>query len=94
MKKVLHPRMAKRVAQSIPNSHHPAPYDGRGTYLNHHWRSRDANAQKKAAKGLYIPDNYWNVATIKIIATNRIDYSHIAKSGAKWVIVNVLWEMK
>ena len=39
-------------------------------------------------------DIYGNVASVKATMSGWIDYMHIAKSDGKWVIVNVLWEVK
>ena len=31
---------------------------------------------------------------VKVVASDWIDYLHVAKSNGRWVIVSVLWEMK
>lgn len=45
-------------------------------------------------KDVTILDIFGNAATVKIIASDWIDYLHVAKSNGRWVIVNVLWELK
>jgi hypothetical protein len=35
-----------------------------------------------------------NAASVKAVMSDWIDYMHIAKINGRWVIVNVLWEMK
>ena len=35
-----------------------------------------------------------NAASVKIVAADWVDYLHLAKYNGRWVIVNVLWEMK
>jgi len=35
-----------------------------------------------------------NAASVKVVATDWIDYLHVAKFNGRWVIVNVLWELK
>jgi hypothetical protein len=39
-------------------------------------------------------DVFGNTASVKIVATDWIDYLHVAKFNGRWVIVNVLWELK
>ena len=39
-------------------------------------------------------DVFGNAATVKIVANEWIDYLHVSKIDGRWVIVNVLWEMK
>ena len=48
----------------------------------------------KQQKDVTILDVFGNTASVKAVATDWIDYLHIAKSNGRWVIVNVLWEMK
>jgi len=31
---------------------------------------------------------------VKIVARDWVDYLHVAKFNGRWVIVNVLWELK
>ena len=48
----------------------------------------------KQQKDVTILDRYGNTASVKVIAADFIDYLHIAKFDGRWVIVNVLWELK
>ena len=41
-----------------------------------------------------ILDIYRNAASVRIDASNWIDYLQVAKWRGRWVIVNVLWELK
>jgi hypothetical protein len=49
-----------------------------------------ANQQKDVT----VLDVFGNAATAKVIANDWIDYLHLVKWNDRWVIVNVLWEMK
>lgn len=40
-----------------------------------------------------ILDMFGNAATVKIVASDWVDYLHIGKLDGRWVILNVLWEM-
>jgi hypothetical protein len=41
-----------------------------------------------------ILDVYENAASVKVVASDWIDYLHLAKWNGSWKIVNVLWELK
>jgi hypothetical protein len=48
----------------------------------------------KQQKDVTILDVFGNAASVKIVASDWIDYLHLAKFNGRWVIVNVLWELK
>jgi hypothetical protein len=48
----------------------------------------------KQQKDVTILDVFGNAAAVKIVASEWIDYLHLAKFNGQWVIVNVLWELK
>ena len=50
--------------------------------------------KEKQQKDVTILDVFENAASVKVVASDWIDYLHMAKSNGKWVIVNVLWELK
>ena len=50
--------------------------------------------KEKQQKDVTILDLFENAACVKIVATDWIDYLHVSKFDGRWVIVNVLWEMK
>jgi len=41
-----------------------------------------------------ILDIFENVASVRVDATQWIDYLHLARWNGEWKIVNVLWEMR
>ena len=45
-------------------------------------------------KDVTILDITGNAATVKLEMRDWVDYMHIAKFNGKWVIINVLWELK
>jgi Putative lumazine-binding len=49
---------------------------------------------EKQQKDVTIMDVFGNAASVKVVASDWIDYLHIAKFNGRWVIVNVLWELK
>ena len=45
-------------------------------------------------KDVTIFDIYQNAASAKIEASSWVDYLHLAKWNGRWLIVNVLWELR
>lgn len=58
------------------------------------WLSRQDMPMEKQQKDVTILDVFENAARVKIVASDWIDYLHVAKFNGCWVIVNVLWELK
>jgi hypothetical protein len=50
--------------------------------------------KEKQQKDIIILDVLENAASVKIVASDWVDYMHIAKFNGRWVIINVLWELK
>ena len=50
--------------------------------------------KEQQQKDVTILDITGGAATVKLEMRDWIDYMHIARSNGKWVIVNVLWELK
>ncbi|MBE0592795.1 MAG: nuclear transport factor 2 family protein [Gemmatimonadales bacterium] len=90
----LHPDLAKRIVQPRPDGRtlenmtaaQLIDYTGRGG-------GRMTPAERQL-KDVTILDIYRNVASVKIVAGDWIDYLHVARFDDGWKIVNVLWEMK
>ncbi|MGQ0643161.1 MAG: hypothetical protein ACT4P6_20640 [Gemmatimonadaceae bacterium] len=45
-------------------------------------------------KDVRIPDSFSKTAGVRVDASTRIDYMHMAKRNGRWVIVNVLWYLR
>jgi hypothetical protein len=56
--------------------------------------SRMKTPKDKQQKDVTILDVFENAASVKVIASEWVDYLHMAKFNGHWVIVNVLWELK
>lgn len=50
--------------------------------------------KEQQQKDVMILDMLGGAATVKLEMRDWVDYMHIAKVNDKWVIVNVLWELK
>lgn len=96
MERALHPDLAKRIVQKNPQGgqdllgHMTAPQLIQGVKSGYGKQT----PKDKQQKDVTILDVFENSASVKIVATAWIDYLHIAKFNGRWVIVNVLWEMK
>ena len=49
---------------------------------------------ERQLKEVTILDQFENAASVKIVASDWIDYLHLARWNGEWKIVNVLWEPK
>ena len=96
MEKSLHPELAKRMVETNPANGRSRLNQMSAMSLVQGTRNGfGKNTPKdKQQKDVSILDVYENAASVKVVATDWIDYLHMAKFNGKWVIVNVLWELK
>jgi hypothetical protein len=95
MERALHPELAKRIVRR----------DDRGRYslgqmsamtlvqITRSGGGKDIPKDKQQ-KDVTVLDIFGNAAVAKVIASDWIDYMQLAKWNGRWVIVNVLWELK
>jgi hypothetical protein len=53
---------------------------------------KNAPGEKKTA--ITILDVYGNIAMVKTVSTEYVDYLQLGKVNGKWIIINVLWVEK
>lgn len=95
MERALHPELAKRIVRSNPQGNSRLDQMGAMTLVQGTKRGGGKNTPKeKQLKEVTILDVYENAASVKVVASEWIDYLHMAKFNGQWVIVNVLWELK
>ena len=95
MERALHPELAKRIART--NAEGMSRLDQMSAMTLVQFTRRGGGKQTpkdKQQKDVTILDVYENAASVKVVASDWIDYLHMAKFNGKWVIVNVLWELK
>ena len=95
MESSLSPDLAKRIARTNAQNqtrldHMTAMALVQGTRGGFGKQTPTAEQQKDVT----IFDVMGGAATVKLEMRDWVDYMHIAKVNGKWVIVNVLWEMK
>ncbi len=94
--KSLHPDLAKRIVRTHPDSGQDTLENMSAARLAERWRSGQGQATppEKRMKEVTVLDIYGGMASVKLEAAGWIDYMHLAKFDGRWVIVNVLWEVK
>lgn len=95
MEKALHPELAKRIVRTNPEGRSRLDQMGAMTLVQYTRQGGGKQTPKeKQQKDVTILDIFENAASVKVVASEWIDYLHVAKFGGRWVIVNVLWELK
>ena len=96
MESSLHPELAKRIAHPDPTSGRTHLAEMSALLLTRLTRDKASRPTPKPdqQKDITVLDIVQNAASAKIVASTWIDYLHLSKVNGRWVIVNVLWEMK
>lgn len=95
MERALHPELAKRIVNTNPNGRNSLGQQSAMTLVMNTrgggGKNTPADQQRKDVR---ILDIFGNTASVRVDASSWVDYLHIAKWNGRWVIVNVLWEMR
>ena len=95
MERAVHPELVKRIVSTAAMGHSQLESIGAMTMV---LRTRAGGGSRTPAerqqKDLTILDIYQHAAVAKIVASDWIDYLQLAQWNGRWVIVNVLWELK
>ena len=96
MGRALHPELVKRiVASDTATKRSVLENMGASALVNgtrHGWGKKTPKDRQQ--KDVTILDVFGNAASVKAVMADWIDYLHLAKVDGRWVIVNVLWELK
>ena len=95
MERALHPELAKRIVQTDTLGRQRLEQQSAMTLVQG-TRSGYGKDTPQADRhdDVRILDIYRNAASVRIDASYWIDYLQVAKWRGRWVIVNVLWELK
>lgn len=95
MERALHPELAKRIVRTDAQGRSNLGQMSAMTLVQI-TRSGDGKniPKEKQQKDVTVLDIFGNAASAKIIASDWVDYLQLAKWRGRWVIVNVLWELK
>ena len=96
MERALHPELAKRIVNTNPqNGRNSLGQMGALSLINGTRSGGGKNTpSEQQQKDVVILDIFQNAASVRATMSGWIDYMHIAKWNGRWVIVNVLWELK
>jgi hypothetical protein len=96
MERALHPELAKRIVNVNPqNGRHSLGQQSAMTLVQGTRRGggKDTPAAEQR-KDVKILDVFGNTASVRVDAGGWVDYLHVARWQGRWVIVNVLWELR
>ena len=96
MERALHPDLPKRIVSTNPKSGKDRLDQMSALALVQYTRAGGGKKTPKEnqQKDVTILDVYENMASVKVVFADWVDFVHIAKFNGRWVIVNVLWEYK
>lgn len=95
MERALHPELAKRIVRSNQEGNSRLDQmSAMALVLGTRRGGGNQTPKEKQQKDVTVLDVFENAASVKVVASDWIDYLHVAKSNGRWVIVNVLWELK
>jgi hypothetical protein len=95
MERALHPELAKRIVRTNQEGHSRLDQMSAMSLVQGTRRGGGKNTPKeRQQKDVTILDVFENAASVKVVASDWIDFLHLAKFNGRWVIVNVLWELK
>lgn len=95
MERALHPDLAKRIVRTNDKGQSMLQQmSAMGLVQGVKRGGGKETPKERQQKDVTILDVYENAASVKVVASDWVDYLHIAKFNGRWVIVNVLWELK
>ena len=95
MERALHPDLAKRVVFTDDKGRSRLDQMSAMGLVQGVKRGGGKDTPKeKQQKDITILDVFENAASVKAVMSGWIDYMHMAKVNGRWVIINVLWELK
>ncbi|HKO36116.1 MAG TPA: nuclear transport factor 2 family protein [Pyrinomonadaceae bacterium] len=95
MERALHPELAKRIVRNSPEGRSRLDQMSAMTLVQGVKRGGGKDTPKEnQQKDVIILDVFENTASVKAVMSGWVDYMHMAKFNGRWVIVNVLWELK
>lgn len=90
MERALHPELAKRAVMNIDGADQlrPITYERMIELVKSKKEDQDALAKIECD----VLDEYGDMACVKSVSPDFIDYIQLAKWEGQWKIINVLWE--
>jgi hypothetical protein len=96
MERALHPELAKRIVRTDSKTGRSGL--GQMSAMTLVMGTKNGGGKntpkEKQQKDVTVLDVFENAACAKVVASDWVDYLQLAKWNGRWVIVNVLWELK
>jgi Putative lumazine-binding len=97
MQRCLHPELVKRTIAYDPRSEtwllRPPITAQMMAQFTREGGGSDAPEAERSYE-LTIQDVFRHIACVKLVSREFMDFIHLAKLGDRWLIVNVLWELR
>jgi hypothetical protein len=95
MERALHPHLATRFVETLPSGDvRLTPTSALELVQQVRHGGGSATPATDRRTDVRILDVFQDVASVRVDAHGWIDYMHIARFGDRWLIVNVLWEVR
>jgi putative lumazine-binding protein len=95
MERALHPELAKRIVRTDTLGNYRLDQQSAMTLVQGTRNGYGKTTpQADRLDDVRILDIYRNAASVRVNASYWVDYLQLAKWHGRWVIVNVLWELK
>lgn len=95
MERAVHPDLAKRIMNTDERGRRALAHQSAMTLvLNTRRGGGKETPPAEQRKDVRILDIFGNTASVRIDADSWVDYLHVARWNDRWVIVNVLWELR
>ncbi len=93
MARALHPDLAKRIAMPSRDGSRTLQHMGKETLVEY-TAANEGRADVDLRDQIHILDVFGNAAVVRADAETWVDFLQMAKLDDRWVIVNVLWELR
>ncbi len=94
MARALHPDLAKRIVWRRGGNEELGHMTAAELVSSTRRGGGSRTPESERQKDVTVLDVFRNAAVVKVVARDWVDYLQIAKWEDRWVIVNVLWELK
>jgi hypothetical protein len=95
MERALHPDLAKRIVRTNDKGQSMlGQMSALGLVQGVKRGGGKDTPKERQQKDVTILDVFENAASVKVVASDWVDYLHVARFNGRWMIVNVLWELK
>jgi hypothetical protein len=95
MERAVHPDLAKRIVRKRPDGGSRVDHMSAMSLVQIVRRGGGRKVPPdERVKDVTILDAMDESATVKLVMRDWIDYLHVGKVDGRWLIINVLWEMK